>query len=270
MIKKAIVVLGVLLVGGWLWAKTDLGSYAKTAWREARRAVKQQVPVDFEIKRAKDMLASLNGEEDKLVSAMAKEMVAIEGFEKEIAKTETTLENLGQEVKTANKELKEGRTVLTMGGLEYRNREQFALNLERAFGRYQSMETGLKYKKESLTNHRHALAAAKEQLDALQVAKKELQARIELAELELENIKVAQARSNNVYKFDDSELAKVKSLVDEIEKTIKTEAYEMKLRGDQVRPATTNTPARTAKPELTREIDSYFGAEKADERTTQK
>ena len=85
MLKKLFVAGGVLLVGGWLWAKTDLGSYAHTAWNQIRGTVKKQVPMSFEIKRAKDMIANLDGEVDKIIGGMANQMVLIEREDRSVS-----------------------------------------------------------------------------------------------------------------------------------------------------------------------------------------
>ena len=46
---KKILVIGVLVLGGlWVCKKTNLCSYASTLWAKGQRAVKGQVPRQFE------------------------------------------------------------------------------------------------------------------------------------------------------------------------------------------------------------------------------
>ncbi len=265
MLKKAVIVLGVLLVGGWLWAKTDVWSYAKTAWREGRAFVKKQVPLDFEIKRARDLIASLNQEEDKLISVMAKQMVAIEGLEDEIRRDRALLDRQRDEIQSKNEQLKTTTVVLVSDGIEF-SRDVFAISLDRQFQNYQANESAAGHKANTLDYHKQSLAAAKEQLETTRSKKHELQARLNLAEVELRNVQAAQARSRSVVKFDDSQLAKVKELVDDIEKSIREQKYELKLRdGQGTATAAPSTPRRSSS-ELAKDIDSHFGKKMAAEK----
>jgi predicted nucleic acid-binding Zn-ribbon protein len=265
MLKKALIVLGVLLVGGWLWAKTDVWSYAKTAWHEGRAYVKKQVPLDFEIKRAREMIASLNQEEDKLISVMAKQMVAIEGLEKEIERDRGHLARQKDEIQAKNDELKSGQAVLVSDGIEL-GRDVFVFSLEKQFNNFVANESAAEAKTKTLDYHKQSLAGAKEQLDAVRSQKHELQARLDLAEVELQNVKAAQARSRCVVKFDDSQLAKVKELVDEIETNIREQKYELKLRDNQRTVTTTPTRSTRSPSNLAKDIDSHFGAKVAEKK----
>ncbi|MCS6978433.1 MAG: hypothetical protein NZM31_15715, partial [Gemmatales bacterium] len=59
MIRKLIFGAVILAVLGFVAWTTEIGSYISTAWRESTAFAKRQVPIEFEIKRAKDMLANL-------------------------------------------------------------------------------------------------------------------------------------------------------------------------------------------------------------------
>jgi hypothetical protein len=262
MLKKALIGVGVLLVGGFIWAKTDLGSYAKTAWKQARQSVKASVPIDFEIKRAKDMLGSLDKADDRLISAMANEMVAIKHLENETKTMQANLEVKRNEVQVRNADLKKSdKTVFVSSEGEF-NREQFALDLERRFKRVKDMEAMVKAKKELLGQHKERLSAAREQRDGLKDQKKDLESRIQALETQLELLKAAEAR--NKYRLDDgqlTELARVKELVDSLEKRIETSMTEMQLRSEG-KPVETKVPTVPASTSLTSDIDSYFSTSK--------
>lgn len=258
MIKKALVVLGVLLVGGWLWAKTDLGSYAKTAWKNLRASVKRQVPVEFDIQRARDMLASLDGEADKLIGVMAEEMAGIEKGEKEITDLQAAVARQEEIIRDMNTRLKTEGSVITVGGTQ-RSRDRFAADLERKFTNFKLAQGTLESKKESLEYRRQNLDAAKEQLEALRAKKAELHARIERVETELRKVQADEAWANRCGKFDDTQLAKVKDLVEELETAVKTRKYEVKLRGEDRTIVTAPTPS-VSPADLTQEIDSHLGS----------
>jgi chromosome segregation ATPase len=257
MLKKILIGTGILVVGGFVVAKTDLGSYIKTAWKEARASVKDVVPIDFEIKRAKDMLASLEKADDRLISVMANEMVAIKHLENEARTMQANIDTKRQELKVRNDDLKKSDKIVFVSSDGEQSRDQFALDLERRFKRLKDQEASVKAKKEMLTQHKERLAAAKEQRDGLKDQKKDLEIRLQALETQLELLKAAEAR--NKYRLEDgqlTELAKVKELVDGLEKRIETSMTELQLRTDS-KPEY-KAPAFKTSGNLTQEIDGYL------------
>lgn len=255
MIKKLLIVGAVVLAGAFVFAKTDLGSYASTAWSSMKGCVKKQVPIDFEIKRAKGMVASLDKEADKLISVMANQMVAIESLEKKVTDGQARIEKDEQEIRVANDQLK-SKDVVFVSTLGSTSREQFSIDLERRFNRFKVQKATLENQKQTLGTHRETLNAAKDHLEALRASRGDLQARIEKLETDLRIVRAAEARSKNSCTFDDSELKKVKDLVNQIEEQISARRYEVELR-DGKRP--TLVPVVTHNTtDLVKEIDSHF------------
>lgn len=259
MIKKALIGVGILLVGGFLVAKTDCCSYAKTLFKQTRAYAKQQVPVEFEIKRAKDMLASLDKVDDKLISVMANEMVAMKRLEKEIGEAQDNADSMARDIHARNEQLKNGTFTVSRGVQS--SKEQFAIELERKFKRFKTLEATVKTKKDLLANHQERVSAVKEQRDGLKGQKSDLSSRIENLETQVALLKAAEARSKA--KLSDSqigELNQIKELVDGLEQRIETSVTELQLREEikAATPATTN-PASQTNAGLTQEIDDYFG-----------
>ena len=266
MLKKVLIGVSVLLIGGFIWAKTDLGSYAKTAWKQCRQSVKASVPIDFEIKRAKDMLSNLDKADDRLISVMANEMVAIKHLDNETKTMQANVEQKKKELAIRNEDLKKtDKTIFVSIEGEF-TRDQFALNLERSFKRVKDMEATVKAKKELLSQHKERLNAARDQRDGLKDQKKDLESRIQALETQVELLKAAEAR--NKYRIEDgqlTELSKVKELVDSLEKRIETSMTELQLRSEGKPAAELKAPAVPASTSLTSEIDSYLsGAHEAE------
>lgn len=256
MIKKLVIVAGVLLVGGWLLARTDLGSYTKTAWSHVKGSVKNTVPVTFEIKRAKDMIASLDKEADKLICTMAEQQVDKERLEADTIKCQAFLEQEEREIKAANEQLKTNKTMFVSGSARV-SRDRFALDLERRFQAYRLHEAALKSRKQTLNMHHETLNAARANLDALKAAKEDLQARLDKLETELQIVQAEEARAKRASKYDDSRLAKIKNLVDDIEKQVNVRRVEVQLRENHKVPAP--TPAVTSSgTDITVRIDGHF------------
>jgi hypothetical protein len=264
MFKKILIGAGILLIGGFVVAKTDLGSYVKTAWKEARSCVKASVPIDFEIKRAKDMLGSLEKADDRLISVMANEMVAIKHLENETKTMAANIETRRGELAIRNADLKKSDKVVFVSSDGEFTRDQFALDLERRFKRVKDMENSVKAKREMLSQHKERLAAAREQRDGLKDQKKDLESRIQSLETQLELLKATEAR--NKFRLDDgqlTELAKVKEIVDSLEKRIETSMTELQLRSDGKAEAQ-KAPVLRSSGELTNDIDSYLNGKESE------
>jgi chromosome segregation ATPase len=256
MLKKVLIGVGVLFAIGILCWTTDVGSYAWTAFKETKAFAKQQVPIEFEIKRARDMLGSLDKLDDKLVSTMATEIVAKKKLEREVSEAEVALASFRDDLRTRNEKLK----TLTVSK-EGSGRDQFAQDLERRFKRFKTAEATLKAKKELLAQHEERLAAAKEQREGLKGQKADLASRIEALETQVAVLKAAEARTK--CRIDDgqlTELARVKELVDSLEQRIDTSMTELQLR-EEIRSGTqpTSAPAIHSNTSLTQEIDDYLG-----------
>ena len=77
-IKLAVVTVGgSALAAGFIFG-TDLGSYVRSTFSSTARAVKGDIPVDFQIQRARDLLADTGPEIQKNVRLMAEEGVHLE------------------------------------------------------------------------------------------------------------------------------------------------------------------------------------------------
>jgi chromosome segregation ATPase len=259
MIKKALVGVGILLVGGLVLAKTDCCSYVGTIWKQGKAYAKKQVPVEFEIKRAKDMLANLEKVEDRLITVMANEMVAMKRLEREVAEGQDGLDGMARDIQARNDQLKAGTFTVSRGVNS--SREQFALELERRFKRFKTAETTLKTKKDLLAQHQERLAAVKEQRDGLKGQKTDLASRIESLETQVALLRAAEARSKA--KLSDSqigELNQIKELIDSLEQRLETSVTELQLREEiKASQPTTSAPATGSNVSLSTEIDEYFG-----------
>jgi chromosome segregation ATPase len=261
MFRKLFILAGIVLIGGWLWARSDAGSYAKTAWKEITSCAKGQVPLSFEIKRAKDMLAQLDRTDDKLISAMAGEMVAIKHLERDVEQLQANLEREKEVIQSAAERIKSSTTLTSEKG----GRDVQATDLERRFRLYRQKEATLKNQKDLLAEHQERLNAVKEQRDGLRSQKAELMARIQKLETEVEILKAAETRSKKW--LGDSEIrevAKLKELVDSLERRIETGMTELQLRQDQKASPAKAVPMRISTTNLVQEIEVHFGTAKAE------
>jgi chromosome segregation ATPase len=258
MLKKLLVLVGVLLVGGWLWAKSDLGSYARTAFRQVKGVAKKQVPVDFEIRRAEDKLNSLGDVDRRLVKTQATLTSEVRWLEKEVNELQARVESDKSKLLATNQTLQAGSTLITNTGREITSRSEQMGELNRMFSNFKLLENALKSKKALLDEQRKRLEAVQKQRDELKLTRDDLMARISNLKTQQEALRAAEIRSRVT--VEDSqlpELAQIKELIEGLEKRIDANMVELEIRQAEQQPIT--TPRQIINPHLTKEIDSYFG-----------
>jgi len=264
MLKKALIGVGLLVVLGVIAWQTEAGSYICTAFKEGKAFCKKQVPVKFEIKRAKDMLANLEKLDDKLISALATEMVNKKKLEREVSEGDVALASARDDLRARNEQFK----TYAVSEKSSVQRETIAIDLERRFKRFKTMEQTLKTKKELLAQHDERVNAVKEQRDGLKAQRADLGSRVEGLETQVALLEAAEARSR--HRIDDSqltELNRVKELVDGLEERIEKSMTELQLREDIKASQPTASPSFSSSTSgLAQEIDSYLSSRVASEK----
>ena len=214
MIKKAIIGAGITLMLGLFFFGRDMVSYVNTSARYMRDSVQESVPTEFQIERARNMIADLGPEIERNMLAIAREEVEVERIEKQIADTEGVLADQKQDLLRLRKDLATDKEVFTYGRRAY-TVEQVKLDLSNRFDIYQTKERTLESLRDKYDARGNALAAAQEKLQALIAAKDELEAEVESLEAQAEMVAAAEAA--NAYHFDDSKLGRVRKLVSELQ-----------------------------------------------------
>src|SRR5262249_58442904 len=91
MIKKALIGSAVLITTGAIVLGTDACSYIRASAKRVRSEVKATVPLDFEIERARNMVAEIIPDIQKNMHVIAQEEVEIDELHDQIARTEKNL-----------------------------------------------------------------------------------------------------------------------------------------------------------------------------------
>ncbi len=245
----------VALVAGVFFFGRDFKSYAQTAFGKARDAVKNEVPVEFEVERARDMVESLVEDVRECMHVIAEQQVDVEHMEADVARRSEALGVQKNEILARRAELATGRFEYVHAGTTYSQRD-IERDLATRFERFKVAEKTLERDKQLLEARREALRANQEKLDHMLTAKQELEVQID--ELEARVRTIAAAESVSELEIDDSRLSRAKSLIKELDKQL--DVRERLLDADgrftgliPVDPGT----AEDAR-ELGSEIDEYF------------
>src|SRR5262245_25551102 len=85
MLKKALIGTGVLMVMGAFVFGRDVFSYARTWGASVRNAVKAEVPIEFEVQRAREMVEKIVPDIRECMHKIAEQQVDIEHRTREVA-----------------------------------------------------------------------------------------------------------------------------------------------------------------------------------------
>jgi len=261
MLKKATFMgLGLLLVGGLLFG-SRIGPYAQTAVKKIRNTDEQSVPLTFQIDAARDQLKKIEPEIKNMVWQIAKEKAEIKRLEREVETQNASLTKKHEELLTLRNHLKSGETVyVATNGKAYTN-ARVEEDLRHRFSMYQTAEKTVDKSEQILDLRRKSLEQALAKLEQAQVHQREL-------EIELENLNARQrmvdvAKTASSINIDDSQLARTKSLIDEISAKIDAEEEMLNLAPKYLGEIPVSEGDVSADGDIAAEIDAYFseGAE---------
>jgi len=213
MIKKALVTVAGLTLLSVLFFGRDALSYVSTTCGWVKDSVKSQVPIEFEIERARRMVKNLVPDIRKNMHVIAQEEVEIERLDKEIAKTEATMTKEKAEIMKLKGDLSAVQPVYHYAGRSY-SAEQVKLDLANRFERYKTHDATLASLREIQAARRRSLDAARQKLENMLVARRQLEVDVENLEAQFKMVQVAQTMSE--HNIDDSQLGRVKDLIADI------------------------------------------------------
>lgn len=257
MIRKiAAGTLAVAAIGGLVLGK-DMFSYARTGYTTARDRIRSEVPVEFEIDRARQEVERLLPEVRKSMHVMAEEQVEVAHLEKSIARREKALAQQEEAILSLSGDLKSGDSQFVYAGHRYTQTE-VEKDLAERFNRFKIAEDTLKQEKSVLAAKQKALEANRQTLEEMLSQKKTLETQLERLEARLRTVNAR--KQINGLEVDDSQLTRVKTLITAIEKRLDVEDAVLASEGD----LQGLIPVESAKAEtegnIADAVDSYFGS----------
>ena len=195
MIRRVIFLgLGVTILGLFVFGR-HASSYVRTATGWVSDSVKQAVPIEFEIDRARGMVKDIMPEIRKNMQTIAKEEVEVERLNQDISNLEKKQDKDRTELMSLRTEASSGKTTFRFAGHNY-TLDQVKCDLANRFDRFKTSDATLASLNEILTARQKSLDAARQKLDAMLVQKRQLEADVENLEARLKVVEVAQTSSN--------------------------------------------------------------------------
>lgn len=252
MVKKSLVVGGVIVLLLGLFFGRDAISYSKTALSGVRQSVKDAVPVEFELSRARDMIKGLTPEIRHNMHVIATEEVEVKGLRENLAAGEKQLAKNKADIERLTSDLKKGDSHFVYCGKSYTGK-QVETDLTNRFEQFKVKEATVGKLRQILAARESGLVAGREKLKAMEAAKAQLEIDVANLEARLEMVKVAQSSSN--FNFDDSRLSRTKDLVKDIGTRI--DVAEKLVNAETVTPGQINLDEPTTS-NITEQITEYF------------
>lgn len=247
-----LVAVGGLVLGGLFFGQ-DLLSYLRSGAKSVRSAVKQNVPTEFELCRARDLLDEIIPEMHANIRLIAQEEVEIAALREDIGRSEEALAQEKERVSKVRSMLGDQQLALyQVGQLRY-TREQMKEDLSRRFEQYKEAEIVLAGKERLLATREKSLAAAMGMLDQTKSRKVLLAQKIESLESQYRLVQAASAGSR--IEFDGSKLARTEKLIGEIKKRLDVAERVLAHESRFIQPIPIDT---VDEKDLLDEVDTYF------------
>lgn len=213
MIKKIALAAGGLALFSLFCFGRDAASYVRTSAGWVKQTVKDTVPVDFEIERARQMVKNLTPDVRRNMHVIAQEEVEVERLHKQIAGLQATVDRERGEVTRLKNDLTSSRSTFEYGGRTY-TVAQVKSDLANRFERFRTHEATLASLQGVQQARQRSLEAARQKLEGMLAAKRNLEVEVENLEARKKMVEVAQTTSD--YNFDDSQLGRVRELVADV------------------------------------------------------
>lgn len=222
--------VGMLAVGaaGFLVFGTHLPSYVATSGTAAQQVIRDAVPVEFELKRAKQLIEEILPDLQSQIRMIAQEEVEIASLEKDILKS-------GKALGSDRQILASLRQDMTIQTVSYRpddqnkDRQRMTTKLAQRFRKFKQGELTLASKQRLLEKRQEGLDAALGLLDKMRDRKAELELKVEAlaAQHRLVQASAVEAGSS----IDQSHLADADQLLNSIQNRL--EVAERVLQHEQ-------------------------------------
>jgi len=239
-----VVVLGLMGTGLW--------SYLQTAGQRAVATVKENVPIDFEIDRARRMVGNLVPEIRRTMQIIAQEEVEAERLAAQVQQAERKLAQDRQLVLTLKTDLEAARPKYEYGGKTY-TPQQLRQDLAAKFARYQVADENVKTLGGMLQAREQRLAATRQKLDTMVATKQQLEIQVEHLQVRLRQIEIAQAAGDA--RLDATQVSEARTLIDEIQTRLEVAERVLHAEAAQAGEIAIEPPAV----DIVQQVQAYFG-----------
>lgn len=229
-------------------------SHVRTAWNEVKDTVKNTVSIDFELKRARQMIKDLSPEIEKNLRLIAQEEVEVAKLERRTAHVQEQLAQDRQDILRLKGDLDSGSEVFVYAGRSY-SAGEVKQDLVSRFEQFKTQEATAQALNKILLARQQSLQAAREKLDGMLDARRQLEVDVENLEARLAMVEVA--RTSSEFCFDDSQLSQTQQLVEDISTRIEVAERLVNVDSDAATRIPLHDDTETDR-DISDEVTEYF------------
>ena len=254
--KYAVATLLAVGLGGYLLLGNSLNSYIRTSAKSVRESVKEAVPIEFELRRARDLIEAILPELQAQVRAIAEEEIAIATLEAEIKDSESRLDGELAALSAMRDQMRVQQVSYTMKGRNW-TREQMTEQIAHRFDRYKQGQITLQSKQRLLDRRSESLAAALNSLETMRHRKVELEQKVEALAAQARLVQSSKIEAG--IHVDSSDLSEADQLLHDIETRLHVAQRVLEHEKDIFEVAIPDEAVNEE--QVLMEFDEYFGAE---------
>ncbi len=252
--KKFVIGAAVLATLGTFVFGRDVVSYMKTAGNSVREAVKAEVPVDFEVERARKMVEDLVPDIRRCMHVIAEQQVDVESLQGEIHEADLAMKQQKEAMFTLRSNLESNDTEFVYASRTY-SKDEIRNDLAQRFDRFKVASDTVKRNAQILKAREKALDANREKLENMLSAKMDMEVQIEQLEARLKSVQAAETVSN--LEIDSSQLTRAKSLIRDLNKQLDVKEKLLDAEGKFIGLIPVDTKAQE-KRDVVKQMDAYF------------
>ena len=253
-LKYLVVTIVAAVFCGFLVLGPSVISYLRTGAKSVRASVKDQIPIEFELKRAGDMIEAILPELQAQVRMIAQEEVEIAALEADIRESEKRLTSEEDQLAGLRDRMRTQFVSIQHDGRDL-TREQLTKQIANRFERYKSGKMALSSKQKLLDKRNQTLDAALVALDSMRHRKIELEQKVEALAAQAKLIEASSLDSTLV--GGGSELTNANRLLEQIETRLSVAKRVLEHEQDLFEIQVTDRPQDET--QVLAEFDSYFG-----------
>ena len=261
MLKRTLIGVAVLATLGTFVFGRDVFSYAATWGGTVRDAVKAEVPLEFEIDRARTEVENLVPDIRDMMHVIASAQVDIDHKAKDVERKSDSLKSKKNAILALRNDLDTGQTQFVYAQHSY-SADDVRKDLEKRFKLYKVAENSLESDVQILTAWQRTMTANQDKLDTMLTAKQDLEVQIEQLGARLRTVEAAEATAT--LDFDDSKLARAKKLILELNKQLDVRERQANLEGEVNGLIPVEAGHEPTEASITNRIDDYFGPNTTD------
>lgn len=233
-IKLVVLVTVVVGVVGYGVFGSDVGSYFETLLNMGRRAARENVPLEFELQRARDLTDQIQTDAARMLQTLSRYEVSAETLEKQIERSQAAAEGLRRQLIQAKTEAEQttqsGETSVEVDAANKKADARLAV----VFRLYKLRKEAIAQQDVALDKKREAIVALRDRLVRLRTERIHLAAQIETLEATIQSIRASEDYSDS--DVNDT-LAKTREILNEVESRTRVLARVAENRREFLAPA---------------------------------